>query len=118
MMLYFFYYGNLTTLQDGLHQLQGQNLLQEDYELINIEEEEIYNATRLFTIVFGSFLLITILFIAYILLKNRLMARLALWGFVAFVPSGVYPLSSVELRLKVRELIKKGFIQEYKYELK
>ena len=112
MMLYLFYHGNLTTLQDSQHQLQ------EDYELVNIEEEEIYNATRLFTIVFGSFLLVTIIFIAYILLKSRLMARLALWGVVTFVPSGIYPLSKVELKLKIRELIKKGFLIEYKYEPK
>ena len=112
MMLYLFYHGNLTTLQDSQHQLQ------EDYELVNLEAEEIYNATRLFTIVFGSFLLVTIIFIAYILLKSRLMARLALWGVVTFVPSGIYPLSKVELKLKIRELIKKGFLIEYKYEPK
>lgn len=37
LMLYLFYYGNLTTLQDSQHQLQGQHQLQEDYLLINIE---------------------------------------------------------------------------------
>jgi hypothetical protein len=86
--------------------------------LINIEEEEIYNAIRLFTIIFGSFLLITILYIAYRLLKNRMMARLALWGVVTFLPSGVYPLSKIELKLKVRELLKKGFLVEAKYDKK
>lgn len=67
---------------------------------------------------FGTFLLITIIFIAYVLLKSRLMARLALWGVVTFVPSGVYPLTKVELKLKLRELMKKGFLLEYRYELR
>lgn len=44
------------------------------------------------------------------------MARLALWGVIQFIPSGIYPLSEVELKLKIRDLMKKGFLIEYKYE--
>ncbi len=69
---------------------------------MNIEDEQIYNATRIFTLVFGTFLLITVLFIAYILLKTRVMAQLAMWGLIEFTHSGVYPLTNIELKLRIR----------------
>jgi hypothetical protein len=52
------------------------------------------------------------------LLKNKILARLALWGVITFTPSGVYPLSEIELKLKIRDLTKKSFLMEYRYEPK
>lgn len=81
ILFYFFHNETVTGAKENNYKLE------ETYELVNIEEEEIYTATKLFTIVFGSFLFVTVFFIAYILLRNRLMARLALWGIITFVPS-------------------------------